>query len=76
VNDAGSPLSRGRRSGEHHDIDPNFVIPAKAQGRHSRESANPVSFHERRWVPAFAGTTIGVDDLLTLDVIKDNMPIL
>ena len=25
--------------------------------RHSREGGNPVSFHERRWAPAFAGAT-------------------
>src|SRR6266498_1918629 len=27
-------------------------------GRHSRESGSPVSCKQRRWVPAFAGTTI------------------
>ena len=26
--------------------------------RHSRESGNPVAYRQRRWVPAFAGTTI------------------
>ena len=39
-------------------LDPRFRGDDAQYIRHSRERGNPVSCFQRRWVPAFAGTTI------------------
>ena len=36
---------------------PNFTTTPPLSLRRSREGGNPVSLAERRWIPAFAGTT-------------------